>query len=240
MGEEYGRQVGSCCAGIWEVPANTQVIKSVLGALLFINRLLPLIESTSKLPGADVRIVTVASTAPLVFLPANFEFQFDSVAGLSSPVSSYPAAYRYFVKFMFSSDMILYSVSKAGVMVYASKLQEVFDKRGLGILSLIVHPGEVSTEGLAEANNVFIRTMARISFISAEQGAASSLFAATASQVRVNPDQYKNKLLLPVGKPSSLHPVVDDQKQAQGLWDIVTKELSRNLEAEGLAPMQKW
>ncbi|KAI9164156.1 Short-chain dehydrogenase/reductase [Paramyrothecium foliicola] len=223
-------------AGRWE----KNMAVNVLGPLLFINRLIPKLESTSKLPGADVRIVTVASTAPLAFLPANFTFRFDSIAGLQSPVATYPASYRYFTKFLFASDMILYSVSKAGVIIYASKLQQLLDERGLDIMSLIVHPGEVATEGVAEANNMFLRTMARAFFVTSEQGAVSPLFAATARQVRDDPDQYKNKLLLPVGKPSALHPVVDDQKQSQGLWDIMTKELARHLSAEGLAPMQAW
>lgn len=201
---------------------------------------MPLLETTSKRSGADVRIVTIASTAPKAFLPANFQFQFDSAAGLVTPVTCYPLAWRYFLKFLFASDMILYSVSKAGAMVYASKMQELFDKYSLNILSLIVHPGEVATEGVAEANNAFMRMMARTSFMSSEQGAASPLFAATSDQIRADPDQFKGKLLMPVGKPSSLHSVVNDRKQAQGLWDVMTKELARHLEAEGLAPMRKW
>ncbi|KKO98916.1 daunorubicin C-13 ketoreductase [Trichoderma harzianum] len=212
---------------------------NVLGSFLLIGRLMPLLETTSKRSGADVRIVTIASTVPKAFLPANFQFQFDSAAGLVTPVTCYPLAWRYFLKFLFASDMILYSVSKAGAMVYASKMQELFDKYGLNILSLIVHPGEVATEGVAEANNAFRRMMARTSFMSSEQGAASPLFAATSDQIRADPDQFKGKLLMPVGKPSSLHSVVNDRKQAQGLWDVMTKELARHLEAEDLAPMRK-
>ncbi|KAL6821597.1 hypothetical protein V8C40DRAFT_280921 [Trichoderma camerunense] len=196
--------------------------------------------TASKRSSADVRIVTIASTAPKAFLPANFQFQFDSAAGLVTPVTCYPLAWRYFLKFLFASDMILYSVSKAGAMVYASKMQELFDKYGLNILSLIVHPGEVATEGVAEANNAFMRMMARTSFMSSEQGAASPLFAATSDQIRADPDQFKGKLLMPVGKPSSSHSVVNDRKQAQGLWDVMTKELAQHLAAEGLAPMRKW
>lgn len=200
---------------------------------------MPLLETASKRSGADVRIVTIASTAPKAF-PANFQFQFDLAAGLVTLVTCYPLAWRYFLKFLFASDMILYSVSNAGAMVYASKMQELFDKYGLNILSLIVHPGEVATEGVAEANNAFMQMMARTSFMSSEQGAASPLFAATSDQIRADLDQFKGKLLMPVGKPSSLHSVVNDRKQAQGLWDVMTKELARHLEAEGLAPMRKW
>jgi NAD(P)-dependent dehydrogenase (short-subunit alcohol dehydrogenase family) len=216
------------------------LIYSVIGPFLLINRLLPLLERTAQLPGADVRIVTLASTAPAAFLPANFEYNFDSPAGLASPVLTYPLAWRFGTRFIFASDMILYSVSKAAVQLYASKLQRLFDARGLSILSLIVHPGEVSTEGVDVANGIFLRTVARLSFISAEQGAASPLFAATATSVRKDPETYKHKLLMPVGKTSPLVAVANDEGQAQRLWDVMTAELGRHLLAEGLPPMEKW
>lgn len=176
----------------------------------------------------------MASTAPQVFLPADFQFNFDSATGLSSPMQAYPSLWRYATRFLFSSDMILYSISKAGAMIVASKVQQVFESQGIDILSLIVHPGEVYTEGVTAANGVLLRTVARMAFMTSEQGAASPLFAATASQVRADPDQYKYKLLLPVGKATSLPPVVSNKEQADGLWNLVNKELERALSDERL------
>ncbi|KAH7347361.1 hypothetical protein B0T11DRAFT_359708 [Plectosphaerella cucumerina] len=223
-------------ANQWEM----NMAVNVIGPFLLINRLISLLESTAQLPGADVRVVNLSSTAPGVFLPANFQYSFDSPAGLASPVSTYPLAWRLGTKFIFSSDMILYSVSKAAVQLFASKLQRLFDARGLSILSLIVHPGEVSTEGLDVANGIFLRTVARLSFVSAEQGAASPLFAATAASVRKDLETYKHKLLMPVGKTSPLVAVAYDESQAQRLWDVMTEDLGRHLSAEGLPPMEKW
>lgn len=201
---------------------------------------MPLLKSTAQIPDSDVRIVTISSTAPQVFLPKNFEFEFDKLSGLYSPVSAYPWSYRMFFKFLFYADMILYSVSKAGTQIYASELQKLFDQHNLPILSLIVHPGEVATEGLMNINNMVIRTVARLTFLSSEQGAASPLFAATAPVIRQDQDHYKGSLLMPGGNIASLHPVVMDEKQARGLWNLMTKELDQHLIAERLPALQKW
>ncbi|KAH6680061.1 daunorubicin C-13 ketoreductase [Plectosphaerella plurivora] len=223
-------------AGRWE----KNMAVNAIGPFLLTNLLMPLLESTIKLSGADVRIVTVASIAPATFLPTNFHYNFESASGLVSPVSSYPPSWRFGIKFLFASDMILYSVSKAAVQAYASELQRLLDARGLPILSLIVHPGAVATEGVADANGPFLRTMANLTFISSEQGAATPLFAATAAVVQRDPESYKHKLLMPNEKIEPLVSVANDEVQSQQLWDLMTEELGRYLAAEGLPPMEKW
>lgn len=155
-------------------------------------------------------------------------------------MSSYPSSWRYFARFFFSSDMILYSVSKAAVQMYTSQLQRFFDARGLSILSLSVHPGEVATEGVDAANGLFLRTMARLFFFTSEQGAATPLYVATAAGVLDEPERYKHKLVMPIGRASPLVSIANDEKQAHQMWNMMTNELNRHLLTEGLPPMQIW
>ncbi|KAH6989907.1 daunorubicin C-13 ketoreductase [Ilyonectria destructans] len=220
----------------WEEHITTNLI----GPFLFVNRLMPLFKNATVQREADVRIVNIGSTAPTAFLPRNFVFQFDKPSGFSKPVLQYPLQWRLGVKFLFSWDLIRYSVSKAAVVLFTTELQRRLDAQGLPILTSVVHPGEVNTEGLAAVNNFFLNTMARLFFISPEQGALSPLFAATAKQVRQSPETYKAKFLLPVGKSASPHPVAEDGKQIKGLWDNTTVELNKALDSQGLPALGPW
>ncbi|EHK49382.1 hypothetical protein TRIATDRAFT_6294, partial [Trichoderma atroviride IMI 206040] len=167
----------------------------------------------------DARIVTLSSIAHSNMLPHNFEFQFDSPLCLTNPVISYPWQWRYIGRFVFGFDMIRYAVSKAAVVMFAKGLQSRLDAGGLPILSLSVHPGEVATEGVMAINNVFIKAIARLTFLTSQQGAATPLFAATANKIRQGQDNYRGKFLTPYGKIQAPHPVVEDPKQLQGLWE---------------------
>lgn len=182
----------------------------------------------------------MSSTAPTAFLPRDFPFQFDKPGGLSKPVIQYPLQWRLGTKYLFSWDMIRYSVSKAALILFATELQRRLDAQGIPILTMSVHPGSVYTEGLVSANNFFIGTMARLMFASAEQGAVSPLFAATARQIRQSPDTYKAKLLLPVGNITSPHPVAEDERQIKGLWVNTTAELNKALDIQGLPALDPW
>ncbi|KAJ3524494.1 hypothetical protein NM208_g9268 [Fusarium decemcellulare] len=216
--------------GGWEVHMTTNFI----GPFLFINRLMPLFKAATLHKDADVRIINISSVAQTAFLPRNFDFQFDKPCGLAKPVLHYPLQWRLGVKFIFSWDMIRFSISKTALILFATELQRRLDAQGIPIVTLSVHPGEAYTEGLVAVNNMFISTMARLFFASAEQGAVSPLFAATAKQVRQSPETYKARFLLPIGKVTSPHPVAEDEKQIKGLWDNTTTELNEALAAQGL------
>lgn len=138
---------------------------------------------------------------------------------------------------MFSFDLIRYAVSKAAVACFAKELQRRLDDRNLPILSIAVHPGEVATEGLMEINTLLIRLIARVSFLSSKDGAITSLFAATAGQVRQNSEAYKGKFLTPFGKVASPHPVVENDLQVERLWETTISELNEQLIIEDLVPL---
>ncbi|SPO04169.1 uncharacterized protein DNG_06852 [Cephalotrichum gorgonifer] len=210
------------------------------GPFLFVNRVLPLLKNAAKAKDADVRIVNLGSIAHISMIPHHFDFQFNTAVALTNPVPSYPWQWRYLGKFMFDFDMIRYAVSKAAVVLFTRELQRRLDEQGLSILTVVVHPGAVLTEGLLSSNNALIKTIARVSFLMPEQGAATPLFAATADEVRKDFSKYKAKFLVPVGKIETPNPIVEDDRQVKGLWENTTAEINKQLAAEGLPSLDGW
>lgn len=198
-----------------------------MGPFILINRLLPLLKSAAKDPSADVRIVNLSSTASTSMLPSNFKFNFDSSTCFKDPVSSYPWQWRLLGRFMFGFDMIRYAVSKAAVVLFTQELQEILQGQNLPITCIAVHPGEVLTEGVLAINNVVVRAIARLSFMTAEQGAYNPLFAATATDIKNDAPKYKGKFLVPVGKLETPNPVTKDKLQAKGLWENSVIEVNK-------------
>ena len=189
---------------------------------------------------ADVRIVSISSAAQNVMLPGDFKFEFDTPTALSKTVSSYPWKWRYFLKYLFGFDMIRYAVSKAATCMFAQELQRRLDESGVPILSLAVHPGEIATEGVMRINTALVGLIARLTFATPEQGAATPLFAAVAKEVREDPEKYKGKLIEPVGGIKNAHPSTQDEGQVQALWKITTIEVNKELLAHNLLPLQAW
>lgn len=136
--------------------------------------------------------------------------------------------------------MIRYAVSKAAAVIFAQELQRRLDEQGLPILSVSVHPGEVATETFFACNYALMRAIARISFLTSDQGAVSPLFAATAPEVRRDFEKYKGKFMLPIGKVTEPNPVTRDDGQVRGLWENSTSDLNKQLFADGLPPLQAW
>ncbi|KAH8663750.1 hypothetical protein BGZ61DRAFT_367364 [Ilyonectria robusta] len=211
-----------------------------MGPFLLVNRILPLLKNATKDKEADVRIISFSSTAPISMLPRNFNFQFSHKSGLTEPVTQWPWAWRYVGRFMFGFDMIRYAVSKAAVVLFIKELQRRLDEQGVPILCMAVHPGEVATETLLEINSPPLRAIARMSFLTAEQGALPPLFAATASEVRKNAAKYKGQFIMPIGKIGTPNPVANDDRQVKGLWDVTTIEVNKQLAALVLPGLQAW
>ncbi|KAH6867584.1 hypothetical protein B0T10DRAFT_541860 [Thelonectria olida] len=211
-----------------------------MGPFLLVNRILPLLKNAAKDKDADVRIINLSSTAQSVMLPSNFEFQFSSKAGLTNPVTKWPWPWRYVGRFMFGFDMIRFSVAKAAIILFTKELQRRMEEQGLPILCIAVHPGEVATETLLELNSLPLKTIARMTFLTAEQGAASPLFVATASEVRKDAEKYKGQFIMPIGKVGTPNPVVNDERQVKGLWEVTTVEVNKQLVARRLSALQAW
>ncbi|KAI7758762.1 hypothetical protein LZL87_012268 [Fusarium oxysporum] len=216
------------------------MVANHMGPFILINRLLPLLKTAAKEPNADVRIVNLSSTASISMLPANFKFNFDSPTCFKDPVPSYPWQWRFLGRFMFGFDMIRYAVSKAAVVLFTQELQGRLQGHNLPITCIAVHPGEVLTEGVLATNNVVVRAIACASFLTAEQGAANSLFAATATEVKEDALKYKGKFLVPVGKLEEPNPVTRDDRQVKGLWENTVVEVNKWLMDKKLPVVEAW
>ncbi|KAF4421764.1 carbonyl reductase [Fusarium acutatum] len=216
------------------------MVANHMGPFILTNHLLPLLEAAAKDRDADVRIVNLSSTAMNSILPANFRFNFDSPTCFKNPVTSYPWQWRYLGRFMFGFDMIRYAVSKTAVVVFTQELQERLQTQNLPITCIAVHPGEVLTEGVLAINNVLVRAIARASFLTAEQGAANSLFAATATEVKKDALKYKGKFIVPVGKLAEPNPIAKDNRQVKGLWENTVIEVNKWLTEKKLTLLEAW
>lgn len=173
-------------------------------------------------------------------LPTDFEFNFDTLSALSRPFPHYPWQWRYILRFIFKFDIIRLAVSRAATNIFAHELQRRLDSSGSQILSLAVHPGEVATEGVSKSNGPVLATIARFVFATPDQGAANPLWAATAEEARTDSAKYRGKLILPVGKVGSAHPVTQNERQVNNLWEVATNEVNKQLAASDLPLLQAW
>ncbi|KAF4501804.1 carbonyl reductase [Fusarium agapanthi] len=201
------------------------MVANYMEPFILVNCLLPLLIAAAKDSYSDARIVNLGSIAMNSMLPASFKFNFDSPTCFKDPVPSYPWQWRYLGRFMFGFDMIRYAVLKIAVVLLIKELQERLEQQNLPISCIAVHPGEVLTEGVLALNNVLIRTIARMSFLTAEQGATDSLFAATATEVKKDALKYKGRFIVPVGKVAEPNPVAKDDRQVKGLWKNTVVEV---------------
>ncbi|KAL3293028.1 short-chain dehydrogenase/reductase family Oxidoreductase, partial [Colletotrichum asianum] len=174
-----------------------------IGPFALTNRLLPLLQNAAAEKEADRLQVHLQG--------------FNSPDCLRNPVPSHPWQWRYLGKYAFGFDMIRYEVSKATNLMFAQMLQRRLEEQALPIVSVAVHPGEVATEGVFSVNNAMVRTIARLTFLSPEQGAANPVFAAASRDVKENPAAYKGRFLLPVGKIGVPASVASDEDQVGAL-----------------------
>ncbi|KAF5581584.1 carbonyl reductase [Fusarium pseudoanthophilum] len=212
------------------------MVANHMGPFILTNRLLPLLKAAAQDPDADVRVISLSSTAMNSMLPASFKFSFDSPTCFKEPVTSYPWQWRYLGRFMFGFDMIRYAVSKTAVVLFTQELQARLEQQNLPITCIAVHPGEVLTEGVLSINNFVVRAIARASFLSAEQGAFNSLFAATAEDAL----KFKGMFIVPVGKLEEPNPVAKDDRQVKGLWENTGVEVNKWLTEKKLAMLEAW
>ncbi|KAG4430436.1 hypothetical protein IFR05_014079 [Cadophora sp. M221] len=222
--------------GIWE----QHMAGNFLGPFMFANRIMPLLKNAVKQGNADIRIVNLGSIAHISMLPANFDFHFDSATCFKQPITSYPVFWRYIGQYVITFDIMRYAVSKNAIVIFTQELQRRFNDQGLPILCTCVHPGEVLTEGVLAINGLLLKTIARLSFLTAEQGAVSPLFAATAEEVRTNAKTYEGKFLMPVGNVTEPNPVANNEGQVKGLWNVTTTELNKQLAVKKLPVLQAW
>ncbi|KAG8742222.1 hypothetical protein FRC12_015420 [Ceratobasidium sp. 428] len=187
----------------------------------FTQTVLDVMKRASSKPGSDVRIVNVSSS---VHENADaFPIQFKDEAEVSTP---FPATADYNT---WSNMMARYGRSKLASVLYASELQRRFDADGISIITISLNPGAVGTDGAmfvisripvaGRFANILIGTF----FATPDQGALTSMFAATNPVVRAEPEKYKGKYLMPVDKVTAPSKLAQDEELGKRLWDLSEK-----------------
>lgn len=89
-----------------------------------------------------------------------------------------------------------YSLSKLTNILFTKELQNRLDIEKVDIIAIAVHPGAIDTEGVSSVMP-FAPLRLLFSWLSAtrEKGAQTSLFAATAPEVKQESHKYKGKYL---------------------------------------------
>ncbi|KZO91903.1 NAD-P-binding protein [Calocera viscosa TUFC12733] len=194
----------------------------------FTTTVLPLLEATAKQLGTDVRIVTVSSGAN-TFAPKTTKF--DSVDDFRDKCSTDDKVNST------SANFARYGQAKLANILMAQELQKLFDAAGLPILSISIHPGSVSTEGLESAARAYLGGIFWSIFnwftVSPLQGAATQLFAATSPEVRKDAEKFKGQYLVPYGKLGSTSEVSDLARKPElqiQLWEMTEKVIAEILE----------
>ncbi|ROT39628.1 NAD(P)-binding protein [Sodiomyces alkalinus F11] len=229
--------------GSGEVPATgweLQIAVSHVGHFTLTNLLLPLLEAAASDPTSDVRIVSVSSIAGNVFLPASYEFGFNSPAALRRPVPYFPWTWRYLSRHLFRTDMVTYAMAKTAQVLFTRELQRRLDARGLRVLALAAAPGTVYTRALQSTWPGWMDAILRRLASTVDQGAANSLFAAAAPEVRSRAEAFKGRYMDPVGRVRELHPVERNAEQVAGLWDVTEREVNAELAKAGLPGLLPW
>jgi len=141
-------------------------------------------------------------------------------------------------KLVVKVDMPRYAMAKTANVLFAQELQHLLDAKGIPILSMSLHPGGVGTEGARAVFTNLVKPLIWLNSITTDQGAVTSLFAATAKVVRENEDMYGGKYLLPFGEVSPTHPVTKDERQVRGLWQNTLAAANECLVKNGLEPVR--
>jgi len=203
-------------AGIMACPAGTtqegyeiQFGTNHMGHALLTKLLLPKLEKTTKLPGADVRIVTLSSMG----------HQWSPKGGLvldecHSDMKS-------------TASFTRYGQSKLANILFSDELARRYPE----ILSVAVHPGSVNTglkRGIETSYPWLKYPMSLVipfMSVSVQQGALNQLWAATSK------DAKSGRYYVPVAKESNGSAYAHDTELAGKLWKWTEDELNKFLAA---------
>lgn len=188
---------------------------------------------------ADVRVVTITSNTPIIFLPASYEPNFTKVSVLHDPIPYVAASWAYGWSHLFKVDMFTYSVAKLACSMFAQELQRRLSEKGLPIISIHLNPGGVNTA----SSNILrfgLKNLMAGMFLTPDQGSTNTMFAAAAPAVRENANIFGGKYLEPVGKVAKHHPALQKEQLVQGLWSNTQLSVNQHLNELGLPPLSDW
>ncbi|KAI1744487.1 retinol dehydrogenase 11 [Xylaria scruposa] len=187
-----------------------QFATNFLGHALFIKKLLPLMQHSLELPGADVRVVEVTSIGFRSAPSGGIHFD-DLKTEQNFPVRG---------------GMVRYGQSKLAAVLYAQELARRFPN----IASMSVTPGIVDTELVASQGAVqrgliwLFATVLQGGLLSPEQAAASELWCGFGPRDKI----VQGGFYEPVGKLSKASTQHSkDEDLARKLWEWTDKELEK-------------
>ncbi|KAI0889388.1 NAD(P)-binding protein [Annulohypoxylon maeteangense] len=182
-----------------------------IGHALMIRKLLPLLEKTAALPGADVRIISLASVG-FVMAPRQDGIVFDEL--------------RTTQDYWILGPWQRYGQSKLANILYARELA----RRYPSITTVAIHPGTTPTNlisGLSLKNKsvVWLGTMGQSQTL--EQGPWNQVWAVGAPKDKIVSGNFYE----PVGINSEdqLNSHALNQNLAEKLWDWTEKEIKAYL-----------
>ncbi|KAK0756603.1 hypothetical protein N5P37_010757 [Trichoderma harzianum] len=179
-----------------------------VGHFFLTKSLLPLLKATAKVPGSDVRIVTVSSVAE-TFAPKSNNF--TSIKDLKDPGAANP------------ND---YTSRKATFNATAPELQNKLTQEDANITALTLDPGPVSTESGMGIFPGVLKPVLKLVMKSVAKGALKQLFCATAVEVAKNPDRYKGQFLNGPDKIDQPSDKARNRELARSLWRITEEALA--------------
>ncbi|KAK8129570.1 hypothetical protein PG999_001950 [Apiospora kogelbergensis] len=198
----------ACCAGIMAKPAGVSTdgyevhfATNQLGHSLLIRKLLPLLEKTAALPGADVRIVMVTSVGWKGTPPGGI--QFDKLQSDQNLFALGP--------------WLRYGQSKLANMLYARELAARYPQ----ITSFSIHPGVVKTAlvtdlTLTQKMMVYLPNVGKM--LTPEQGTYNLLWAITGPKDKI---KTGGEICHDKTKPS------EDPELQKHLWDWTEEQLAK-------------
>lgn len=200
-------------AGIMATPYATtqqnyeaQLGTNYLGHALLVKLLLPLMDMTSTLPHADVRIVSVASIAHHMAPQGGILFDAKAMR-LQTPAQ-------------------LYGQSKLANILLVKALAKRYPK----ITSIAIHPGIIKTELYTPVQEsmwpvrLAISAVGGLVFADVHFGALNQLWAATASKEVVFSGQY----YMPIGKAFGASKYALDDGLSERLWVWTEEQFERH------------
>ncbi|OLN95480.1 putative oxidoreductase C736.13-like protein 4 [Colletotrichum chlorophyti] len=173
--------------------------------------LLPLLKATAAQEPSDVRVITLSSSGERNNSAHN---HFTSLKDLDDPCAG-PGW----------EDSCLgqgkrYGTSKLANILFAKELQRRMDEEGTNIISLSLNPGTVRTDGAAEVMPFAVRPLVWLLFTDAAKGADTTMFAATAKEVKEHSEHWKGRYLDGPGRIKTPSPKARDSVTARNLWNI--------------------
>jgi retinol dehydrogenase-12 len=200
-------------AGIMAVPAGTteqgyeiQFGTNHIGHALLAKLLLPTLLKTAKLPGADVRVITLASIGHVMARGVPF-------GELKSDMKGHLTWERY-------------GNSKLANILFVRELAGRYKSEG--ITAVAIHPGIVDTDLYKSAFSGIMGWMDKAKgwvYTNVEGGAKNQLWAATTKLGEKNGEVQSGEYYTPVGVAGQGTSISGDMLLAGKLWEWTEQEL---------------